>query len=329
MPVRCRYPCRAHRERGRILLFKQKPVLAYSIIFTILMVALIIFVYNFNIPNPNMILIAALVLSTAIGGSVPGLICSVLMLGYSLFFFSTNHSFFQFTDINLHKMIVITLGVLINFLCVAYLKRNRDRAGNQLKETNEKLEETNLELKKVNDLLKAIASNDSLTNLRNRYSLRQDFEMYVGVPLHLAFLDLDDFKEINDTNGHVFGDKILAMVGKALMDSFRTANCYRYGGDEFLIIAEKETEEGFAAAYEKARGMLDESQIRFSGGYVYGTPETVSELRGMIIQADEMLYMAKEEGKKRFKGGAFDRSHIPSTEAVEHYNRHHEAEAQA
>ena len=68
-------------ERGCFVLFKQKPVLAHSIIFTILMIALIIFVYNFNVPNPNMILIAALVLSTAIGGSVPGRSCSVLMLG--------------------------------------------------------------------------------------------------------------------------------------------------------------------------------------------------------------------------------------------------------
>ena len=308
-------------------MLKQKPVLTHSIIFTVLMIALIIFVYNFNVPNPNMILIAALVLSTAIGGTVPGLICAVLMMGYSLFFFSTDHSFFQFTEINLHKIIVVTLGVLINYISVAFLKRNRDRAGSQLKETNEKLEQTNDELKKVNDLLKAIASNDSLTNLRNRYSLRQDFDMYVGIPLHLAFLDLDDFKAINDTNGHVFGDKILAADGKALTESFRTANCYRYGGDEFLINAEKETEEGFAASYEKASKALSASQIRFTGGYVYGTPETASDLRGMIMQADEMLYKAKAEGKMQFKGCAYDRTHIPSAEATEHYNRHHEAEA--
>ena len=94
-------------------MLKQKPVLTHSIIFTVLMIALIIFVYNFNVPNPNMILIAALVLSTAIGATVPGLICAVLMMGYSLFFFSTDHSFFQFTEINLHKIIVVTLGVLI------------------------------------------------------------------------------------------------------------------------------------------------------------------------------------------------------------------------
>lgn len=308
-------------------MLKQRPVLTYSVFFTVLMIVLILFVYNFNVPNPNMILIAALVLSTAIGGSVPGLICAVLMIGYSLFFFSTDHSFFQFTEVNLHKIIVVLLGVLINYISVAYLKRNRDRAGIQLKETNEKLEQTNEELKKVNELLKTIASNDSLTNLRNRYSLRQDFEMYVGVPLHVAFLDLDNFKEMNDKNGHAFGDRILVAAGKALSESFRTANCYRYGGDEFLIIAENETDESFRASYEKTRKMLKDSQIQFSGGYVSGTPGTNSELRGMIMQADEMLYQAKAEGKNLFMGRVFDHTYVPNAEATEHYNRHHKIES--
>ena len=302
-------------------MFRQKSVLMYSIMFTVLMLALIAFVYNFNIPNPNMILIAALVLSTSIGGFIPGMICAILMLAYSLFFFSTDHSFVQFTEVNLHKIIVITLGVIVNFLSVAILKRNRDRAGIQLRNTNEKLEQTNEELRKVNDLLKSIASKDSLTNLRNRYSLRQDFEMYIGIPLHVAFIDLDNFKTINDTKGHVYGDKVLAAVGKALTESFRTSNCYRYGGDEFLIIAEKETEESFRASFENVKKQLSDFDIQLSGGYTFGVPETTAELRAMIMQADEMLYSVKEKGKGTFVGTAFDRKHVPSKEAATHYNR--------
>lgn len=313
-------------------MLKQKPVLFYSIIFTILMVVLIAFVYNFNIPNPNMILIAALVLSTSIGGTVPGVICAALMLGYSLFFFSTDHSFFQFTEINLHKIIVISLGVFINFFSVAILKKNRDRTGNQLKKTNDELmhtnsqlAQTNEELKKVNAILKSMASKDSLTNLRNRYALRQDFELYVGLPLCLAFLDLDDFKAMNDSKGHAFGDKVLATVGKALADNFRTCNCYRYGGDEFLIVGENETVEAFTASWDKARKALEASNIHFSGGYVYGVPETIPELRGMIMQADEMLYVAKQGGKNQFMGAAFDRDHVPIQEAVARHKSHHES----
>lgn len=308
-------------------MFRQKSVLMYSIMFTVLMLALIAFVYNFNIPNPNMILIAALVLSTSIGGFIPGMICAILMLAYSLFFFSTDHSFVQFTEVNLHKIIVITLGVIVNFLSVAILKRNRDRAGIQLRNTNEKLEQTNEELRKVNDLLKSIASKDSLTNLRNRYSLRQDFEMYIGIPLHVAFIDLDNFKTINDTKGHVYGDKVLAAVGKALTESFRTSNCYRYGGDEFLIIAEKETEESFRASFENVKKQLSDFDIQLSGGYTFGVPETTAELRAMIMQADEMLYSVKEKGKGTFVGTAFDRKHVPSKEAATHYNRFQDVDA--
>ncbi len=304
-------------------MLKKKPsALAQTVIFTVFMLALIIFVYHFNIPNPNMILIAALVLSTSIGGTIPGLVCAILMFGYSLFFFSTDHSFFNFTDVNLKKIVVITLGIVINFLSVAVLKKNRDRAGSQLQETNEELQKTNEELKKVNELLKSVALKDSLTKLRNRYSLRQDFEMYVGIPLYMTFLDLDNFKEINDTKGHMHGDAILTTVGKVLTESFRTSNCYRYGGDEFLIVTENGNEDEFQASYENTKKHLDAAGIQFSGGYVYGVAESVQELRNMIMQADEMLYMVKKDAKNRMNGKAFEHNYTPSQETIEHYKRH-------
>lgn len=299
----------------------KKTMLIQTFLFALLMLALIEFVYLFHIPNPNMLLITVLVLATAIGGTVPGLVCAALMMGYSLFFFSADNSFFQFSEENLQKVFVVAMGVLFNFLGAAYLKRTRDHAVSELKEANAKLAKTNAELKKVNGLLEAIASNDSLTNLRNRYSLRQDFELYVGAPLYLAFLDLDNFKDVNDSQGHVVGDRILASVGKALKDSFLSANCYRYGGDEFMIVAEKVTEKEFLASCAQASEILKTSRISFSGGYVYGTPETVSELRDMVMQADEMLYKSKEEGKNRIGGCAYDRSYTPGPEAVEHYRQ--------
>ena len=304
-------------------MLKRRSVIGYSIIFSIMMVVLIIFVYTFNVPNPNMILIAALVLSTSIGGTVPGALCAALMLSYSLFFFSTDHSFIRFSDVNLNKIIVIALGVCINFFSVALLKQNRDRAEKQLKaandelvRTNDRMAQTNEELEKANDQLKAMATRDSLTNLRNRYALRQDFELYVGIPLVVGFLDIDDFKSLNDTQGHAFGDRMLTAVGKALTDSFRTSNCYRYGGDEFLIIAPNEAEEAFKAGCENVKKQLEAAHIHFSGGYVCGAPQTVPQLRGMIMQADEMLYAAKESGKDQFLGSAFDRKHAPGRRSV-------------
>ncbi len=253
------------------------------------------------------------------------------MFGYSLFFFSEDHSFIHFSDMNLHKIAVITLGIMINYVCVSILKRNRDRAGQQLAganeellHTNAQLEQTNEELKKVNELLKSMATRDSLTNLRNRHALRQDFEMYIGIPLHVMFIDLDNFKEFNDTKGHAYGDQILAVVGKALTESFRTYNCYRYGGDEFLIIGEHEKEEAFLECCNNARNSLESADISFSGGYVTGVPETIQELRMMIMQADKELYKAKNHGKNQFGGAQFDHEHVPDVEEVMHYQQHRE-----
>ena len=124
----------------------KKQSLINTAVFSAMMLVLIFFVYNFNIPNPNMILIAALVLSTSVGGFIPGIVCAALMMIYSLFFFSVDHSFFQFTEENLHKITVIVLGILINLISVGILKRNRDKAGDELKTTNEELVRTNEQL---------------------------------------------------------------------------------------------------------------------------------------------------------------------------------------
>lgn len=311
----------------------RKPTAVYALIFTVLMAGLILFVYNFNIPNPNMILIAALVLATSIGGVVPGAICAVMMLAYSLFFFSTDHSFVEFTEINLRKMAVITVGVAVNFVSVAILKRGRDKAENLLKKTNDELIETNRkaeqaneELKKVNTLLHSMASRDALTGLRNRYSLRQDFEMYLDANLHVMFLDLDNFKALNDTQGHARGDEILATVGRALTDCFRTSNCYRYGGDEFLIIGENETEKAFAADCANLRDTLTAAGISFTGGYVRGTAKNVPELRLMITQADALLLDAKTKGKNQLLGADFDQAFVPSAQVDAHHARFRERE---
>jgi diguanylate cyclase (GGDEF)-like protein len=124
-----------------------------------------------------------------------------------------------------------------------------------------------------------------------------------------------------DTKGHAYGDKVLAATGKCLSDSFRTSNCYRYGGDEFLIIGENITDEEFGENCAKARQTLCHigDDVSFTGGYVYGVPDDIQELRTMIMQADEMLYQSKEEGKNQINGHPFDREHVPSTEATEHY----------
>ena len=88
-----------------------------------IMAVLILFVFYCNIPNPNMILIAGLVLSSALFGYGGGVTAAVIMFGYTLFFFSTDHSFTQFTPQNMQKVFVSVVGIVADMVFVCALKR--------------------------------------------------------------------------------------------------------------------------------------------------------------------------------------------------------------
>jgi diguanylate cyclase (GGDEF)-like protein len=293
--------------------------LAKKIAMTVgLMLALMVFVYSFGVPNPNMVLIAGLVFCSALFGFGGGIVAAVLMVGYTLFFFSTDHCFVRFTPENTQKVVVTLIGVAADMLLVCQLKRAEVQAFREVLRLTEKLHQEN-------ELLQSMSLTDALTGIRNRLALRQDYDSYLHRKASVMMMDLNDFKGINDTLGHSEGDRVLRETGQLLADAFGAQHCYRYGGDEFLIIAENETEETFTASCEEASRQLEAAGIGFSGGYVYGVPESIPELRGMIMQADEMLYVAKESGKNQFVGGAYDHEHVPSQESAAGHRSHIES----
>ena len=87
-----------------------------------IMLVLIVFVYYCNVPNPNLILIAGLVFCSALFGFGGGLVAAVIMVCYTLFFFSTDHSFIHFTPENMQKVAVTLIGVIADMLLVCLLK---------------------------------------------------------------------------------------------------------------------------------------------------------------------------------------------------------------
>lgn len=94
------------------------------VILTVLIMAmLIMFVFFFNIPNPNMILIAGLVICSALFGYGGGVVAGVIMFFYTLYFFSTGHSFTEFTPENLQKVGVSLVGIAVDMVFVCALKR--------------------------------------------------------------------------------------------------------------------------------------------------------------------------------------------------------------
>ena len=105
--------------------------------------------------------------------------------------------------------------------------------------TQRDLEVTNLELLAAQEHLRTLADRDPLTTLANRRVLAEVFRAVQPVGAMLLFFDLDRLKALNDQHGHLAGDSCLRDFAGALRDSFRPADhVIRYGGDEFLVVAQ-------------------------------------------------------------------------------------------
>ena len=262
------------------------------------MALLIAFVYIFKIPNPNMILIAGLVVCSALFGYRGGIPAGVIMLAYTLYFFSTNNDFVTFSSENVRKVFVSFIGIVVDMFFVCSLKNVSYSFVQQIKSLTERLQEDNR-------LLQEISLRDPLTGCRNRFSLRHDFPAYINRCVYTIMLDVDDFKSINDEFGHDEGDKALEMTGKLLTDTFGEEHCYRYGGDEFLLICPDMDQTEFTSKIEAVmnnRPVIRDNQINYSVGYAHGTAQDESTLRNLFILADQKMYQAKRSGKNKIVG---------------------------
>jgi len=164
------------------------------------------------------------------------------------------------------------------------------------------------ELKQALEQSKWAASHDSLTGLHNRAAFQQQIEQRHkrSHATRLILMDIDHFKQINDSFGHNGGDRVLQAVGKilALGESIFTA---RYGGEEFAILLDKvDSEQAFAFA-DRLRSSLSQKQLRFNGnatgiasitasfGIAYLDPALSAA--ETIELADKALYQAKQAGR--------------------------------
>lgn len=131
-------------------------------------------------------------------------------------------------------------------------------------------------------------------------------------PLSLAFLDLDQFKLVNDTYGHLVGSELLARTGRRLQNLSRKQDwCFRYGGDEFVILM---PETGANAAFTRTCELLDalmgttiqmknglELSVRASVGLATA-PSDGTTVHAIIGAADRRMYMVKSSGRGKVWG---------------------------
>ena len=146
---------------------------------------------------------------------------------------------------------------------------------------------------------------DFLTKLKNRTALNMDFEESDSPNLNSNFIvmltDIDNFKSFNDTNGHHFGDEQLKRFASILQNNFGKPHCYRYGGDEYLVVIPEISEDLFLEKIKIAKECANDA-FHFSGGYTKGYVSSSKDLHTLINKADQYLYEAKNAGKNRVLG---------------------------
>lgn len=178
-----------------------------------------------------------------------------------------------------------------------------------------KLRQRNVELGEAMEQIRQLVDVDSLTGVYNRRRLfevmTEESNRFSRTPgsFSLCLLDIDHFKQVNDSYGHQAGDTILQTVAQSVSDSLRTIDCFgRYGGEEFLMVLPQTPLEGARIKAERVREEV--SQLTFPsigedfrvtvsiGVAEFREDETTDET---LYRADQALYQAKNDGRNRVR----------------------------
>ena len=166
----------------------------------------------------------------------------------------------------------------------------------------------------VSVLLEAEAGRDQLTQVYNRKYLPIIMRNAVRVSMEggerfaVAILDIDHFKNVNDTYGHDRGDTVLEKISEILIDSVRMGDSvFRYGGEEFLVVLLGVDAPAARNAAEKLRRRIEEASVNLGEGRSIRVTVSIGvalhdghpDYSRTISQADEALYRAKELGRNR------------------------------
>jgi diguanylate cyclase (GGDEF)-like protein len=174
------------------------------------------------------------------------------------------------------------------------------------------------ELEEKNRLLQRLSETDTLTGIANRRFILARFEETVKLatrhlfPVTAIMLDIDHFKNVNDTMGHQTGDEVLVKVAGAIRASIRDTDWLgRFGGEEFLVcLPHTDTESGVTVAEKIRRAVMDLSWgdkdllVTVSGGVA--SMREGDSVDSLIARADAFLYLAKHSGRNRVSDGDRD-----------------------
>lgn len=222
-----------------------------------------------------------------------------------LFLYGTDSWFRQF--LNPFDLIAIPLFLLVGTLVAGVIIQN----GRGIAETLETTTQDNQELMVENVMMTTLAKTDSLTGLYNHMSFHEFYDKAIdygaqGHSFHLALLDIDHFKSVNDKFGHRTGDIVLARVAQVISEAIAPSDiAARYGGEEFAVLLFEKTLDQAFSSMETIRKRLEELQheelhrkaVTISIGLRSFSRSDTKET--LFEGADDLLYQAKRAGRNR------------------------------
>jgi diguanylate cyclase (GGDEF)-like protein len=189
-----------------------------------------------------------------------------------------------------------------------------------LDQAREAMAELNMRALQEARQLAVQAQKDSLTSLHNRSYLDHVLELHCTLsrkltqPLTAIFIDIDNFKKINDSHGHRCGDSVLVSVARVIQSATREDDTtMRYGGDEFVVLLSKADEHFAAQISERIRLMVEQqsyvagdgTRIPVTVSVGWATMSSNSKIQNaaeLLEVADRSLYLAKTSGRNRVAG---------------------------
>lgn len=212
----------------------------------------------------------------------------------------------QLIDIGIYKFIQkpIDYDILLNSLSSIIGKLKREK--NYLE-----LQNRYRDIKNDNIILNKLAITDKLTSVFNRRYIDnklcesfQDIESFSKRELSIVFIDLDDFKKINDTYGHIVGDEILVTFSNLIQSNLSKNEIFgRWGGEEFIIICNNKNKEKSALIAQQLKELIENHHFsnveKITASFGIAEYQKGDSISSLIQKADFNLYKAKDEGKNR------------------------------
>lgn len=170
-------------------------------------------------------------------------------------------------------------------------------------------------------LMQTFKTHDPMTEAFNKRAFLTEIEKEAGFarrheqPLSLIMFDLDHFKKVNDTYGHVAGDLVLRSVSQRVMETMRKEDIFaRYGGEEFALLLRNTDLEAAFIVGERIRRCVESLEVTHDGRRIPCTisvgvavlDEAIKRPVDLIEAADQRLYQAKRRGRNRTEAALFD-----------------------